>query len=104
MLGKHSRESLIDRSWIVRSWGKMLRVKSKVVEHRIVLVDPFLKLGKVGQVVGNLGVSGNDMSSDELCCLERLVTDSASALFGVINANVRVDDAFVRRVAVENER
>ena len=78
----------------------MLRVESKIVEHGIVLVDPFLEFDKVGQVVGNLWVSGDDMSSDKLCCLEWLAADGASTLFGVIHTNVRLDDAFVRRVAV----
>jgi hypothetical protein len=97
---EHSRKSLIDRGRVIRSRGKMLGVESKVVEHGIVLVDSFLELDKVGQIVCNLRMPGDDMTSDEFCCLEWLVADRASALFGVINADVRLDDAFVWRIAV----
>ena len=40
-------------------------------------------------------MSRHDVASDKFCCLERLVTDSAAALFRIVNADVSLDELLV---------
>lgn len=98
MFGRNVRSVFIDRGRIAVDRREMLGVEGKVIEHRIVLVDAFLVFGGVWQIFEQLWMPGHDMTSDKLCCLEWLAADGASALFGVVYADIGVYQAFVRWV------
>ena len=93
------RHALFDRGRIGQRRRKVLRVESKVVEHRIVLVDPFLEFSEIRQFLEKFWMSRYDVTSDKVCRFERLVADGASALFRVVDADVCLDETFVGGVA-----
>jgi hypothetical protein len=87
-------------SWIVGRRRKMLGIKGEVVVHRIVFVETFFEFCRVRQVVRYFWMPRDDMSSDEFCRLEWFVAQSAAALFGIIDADMHIDDAFVGRITL----
>lgn len=93
------RHALFDRGRIGQRRRKVLRVESKVVEHRIVLVDAFLEFSEVRQFLKQFWVPRHDVTSDKVCRFEWLVADGASALFRVVDADVCLDETFVGGVA-----
>jgi hypothetical protein len=93
------RHALFDRGRIGQRRRKVLRVESKVVEHRIVLVDAFLEFSEVRQFLEKFWVPRHDVTSDKVCRFEWLVADGASALFWVVDADVCLDETFVGGVA-----
>ena len=97
--GRQHGHLLVDRARVNHGRWEVLRVQCEIVKRGVVLVDAVVEFLLVSQFRGEFWVSRNNVAENEFGSLERLVAQGASALFGVVHADVGFNELSVRGIA-----